>query len=263
LAIGYTLDEILNDITKKTPACFEPSIDYVVTKIPRWDFEKFPEVDDILGVQMKSVGEAMAFGRTFKESLQKAIRSLEQNRFGFGFDKEDYFDNSQLSEYTHEKLRASLRVRHSRSLFDLCDALRYGYSTNEIFELTKYDPWFIEQCREIVDAALSLRNQVHNGIDLFSISTEELRSYKQLGFSDVQLACIGNSTEDKVRQLRKNLGVIPVFKTVDTCAAEFESETPYHYSTYEEENESVRSDKKKVIILASGPNRIGQGIEFD
>ncbi|MBN8574908.1 MAG: carbamoyl-phosphate synthase large subunit [Candidatus Kapabacteria bacterium] len=263
LAIGYSLDEILNDITKKTPACFEPSIDYVVTKIPRWDFEKFPEVDDILGVQMKSVGEAMAFGRTFKESLQKAIRSLEQNRFGFGFDKEYYFDNNELSEYVHEKLRASLRVRHSRSIFDLCDALRYGYSTEEIFELTKYDPWFIEQCREIVDAALSLRNQVHNGMDLFSISTEELRSYKQLGFSDVQLACIGNITEDQVRQLRKNRGIIPVFKTVDTCAAEFESETPYHYSTYEEENESVRSDKKKVIILASGPNRIGQGIEFD
>lgn len=263
LAVGYTLDEILNDITKKTPACFEPSIDYVVTKIPRWDFEKFPEVEDVLGVQMKSVGEAMAFGRTFKESFQKAIRSLEQNRFGFGFDREDYFNSEEIFDYTHEKLKARLRVRHSRSIFDLCDALRYGYSTQEIFSLTKYDPWFIEQCREITDAALELIKQVRDGLTLSAVTSYELKRYKQLGFSDVQLANIFSVTEEDIRTMRVEKGVIPVFKTVDTCAAEFQSETPYHYSTYEDENESVRTDRKKVIILASGPNRIGQGIEFD
>ncbi|MCS7177181.1 MAG: carbamoyl-phosphate synthase large subunit [Candidatus Kapabacteria bacterium] len=267
LAIGYTLDEILNDITGKTPACFEPAIDYVVVKIPRWDFEKFPEVPDELGTQMKSVGEAMAFGRTFKEALQKAIRSLEQGRFGFGFDRPEYLQ--PLSEEEREPLRARLRRRHSRSIFDLCDALRLGMSTEEIHELTGYDPWFIEQCREIVTAAhevISFRHQ--NGCQgteaLRQLGPERVRRLKALGFSDVQLAVLTGSTEAEVADFRRQHGIRPVYKTVDTCAAEFESETPYHYSTYAPgENESIPSRRPKVVILGSGPNRIGQGIEFD
>jgi carbamoyl-phosphate synthase large subunit len=264
LAVGFTLDEILNDITKKTPACFEPSIDYVVVKIPRWDFEKFREVEDVLGVQMKSVGESMAFGRTFKEALQKAVRSLEKNRNGFGFDNPTYFTNNEVTEADLAPLRSRLRVKTSKSLFDLCDALRYKFSTEEIFRLAKYDPWFIEQCREIVDAALELRASIQSDeTSLQSISAPHMKYLKSIGFSDIQLALITNSTPTDVRSTRKGLGVIPVFKTVDTCAAEFESETPYHYSTYEQENEAVSSDKRKIIILGSGPNRIGQGIEFD
>ncbi len=267
LAVGFTLDEILNDITRKTPACFEPSIDYVVVKIPRWDFEKFREVEDKLGVQMKSVGEAMAFGRTFKEAFQKAVRSLENNRHGFGFDNLSYFnenDKVELNEHDLAPLRSRLRVKTSKSLFDLCDALRFGFSTEEIFRLAKYDPWFIEQCREIVDAALELHTEFRNPDTLLSdISAEYMKFLKERGFSDVQLGFLTNSSAKEIRSLRKSLGIIPVFKTVDTCAAEFESETPYHYSTYETENEAVRSDKRKIVILGSGPNRIGQGIEFD
>lgn len=266
LAIGYTLDEITNDITKKTPACFEPTIDYVVTKIPRWDFEKFKGVEDELTVQMKSVGEVMAFGRTFKESLQKAMRSLEKNRFGFGFDKPSYLDEQSKSDADLVPLKTRLRQRTSRSIFDLCDAIRFGISTEEIYRITRFDPWFIEQCREIVDMAHELiaqRKQYTGANFLHSIDAGAMKLIKSYGFSDIQLAVLTGTDEDTVRAHRKALGVIPVYKTIDTCAAEFESSTPYHYSTYETENEAVSSDRRKVVILGGGPNRIGQGIEFD
>ncbi|MFN8367577.1 MAG: carbamoyl-phosphate synthase large subunit [Candidatus Kapaibacterium sp.] len=266
LAIGYTLDEILNDITKKTPACFEPTIDYVVVKIPRWDFEKFREVEDSLTVQMKSVGEVMSFGRTFKEGIQKALRSLEQNRHGFGFDKPMYFDGTQPSAADLDHLRTRLRKRTSLSIFDVCDALRYGMSTQEIYDVTGYDPWFLEQLREIVQEAISFMNEVEGTqgeLFLQNIDSERILRMKRLGFSDVQLGMMTGTTPLQIRNYRKQHNIVPVYKTVDTCAAEFESETPYHYSTYGNENESIRTDKKKVIILGSGPNRIGQGIEFD
>ena len=263
LAVGYTLDEILNDITKKTPACFEPSIDYVVVKIPRWDFEKFHEADNSLGIQMKSVGEAMAFGRTFKESLQKALRSLEQKRFGFGFDNASYLDTAPVSEATRDHVRARLRLRTSTSIFDLCEALRIGMTKEEIHDLTKYDPWFIEQCDQIVREALTVIEQTTTGVTLADMSKPQMRRLKRYGFSDHQLAVLTGTSEHAVRARRVELGVLPVYKTVDTCAAEFESETPYHYSCYDTENEAIPSNAKKVIILGSGPNRIGQGIEFD
>ena len=259
LAVGYTLDEIINDITEKTPACFEPSIDYVVTKVPRWDFEKFRDVEDILGIQMKSVGEAMSFGRTFKESFQKALRSTEKGRFGFGFDSDIYLTNS-ISEQQLIDLKNRLKIHTSVSIYDVCDALRFGISISEIHTLAGYDPWFLHQCKEIVDAALSL---IVDNCTLQDIDASHLRYLKEIGFSDFQIAVLTKTDEYTVRHYRKNLGIIPVFKTVDTCAAEFESDTPYHYSTYETENEAIRTDNKKVVILGSGPNRIGQGIEFD
>jgi carbamoyl-phosphate synthase large subunit len=423
LAIGYTLDEITNDITKKTPACFEPTIDYVVVKVPRWDFEKFKGADDELTVQMKSVGEAMSFGRTFKEALQKALRSTERGRYGFGYDNASYLEPISTFRVDKEVQIKRLFRRKSDSIFDLCEALRMGMTTEEIHAATKYDPWFIAQCREIVDAAeellrerrafeesargvsphpaLSQRERVpekrgwadvrkvvpplllEKAREMRKISTtaekllwellrnqqlhdmkfrrqhplgnyildfychelllaieldgshhaeasqqdhdeqrtaflaergiRELRFWnnevienaagvlqqiaetasslepsppgrgqgeggtsflqtltstrlfhlKQFGFSDRQLALLTASTEADVRAYRIEQGIVPVFKTIDTCAAEFESETPYHYSTYEQENESVRSARKKVVILGGGPNRIGQGIEFD
>ena len=259
LAVGYTLDEIINDITEKTPACFEPSIDYVVTKVPRWDFEKFRDVEDILGIQMKSVGEAMSFGRTFKESFQKALRSTEKGRFGFGFDSDIYLSNS-ISEQQLIDLKNKLKIHTSVSIYDVCDALRFGISISEIHTLAGYDSWFLHQCKEIVDAALSL---IVDNCTLQDIDASHLRYLKEIGFSDFQIAVLTKNDEYTVRHYRKNLGIIPVFKTVDTCAAEFESDTPYHYSTYETENEAIRTDNKKVVILGSGPNRIGQGIEFD
>ena len=259
LAVGYTLDEIINDITEKTPACFEPSIDYVVTKVPRWDFEKFRDVEDILGIQMKSVGEAMSFGRTFKESFQKALRSTEKGRFGFGFDSDIYLSNS-ISEQQLLDLKNRLIIHTSVSIYDVCDALRFGISISEILTLSGYDSWFLHQCKEIVDAALSL---IVDNCTLQDIDASHLRYLKEIGFSDFQIAVLTKTDEYTVRNYRKNLGIIPVFKTVDTCAAEFESDTPYHYSTYETENEAIRTDNKKVVILGSGPNRIGQGIEFD
>ncbi len=259
LAVGYTLDEIINDITEKTPACFEPSIDYVVTKVPRWDFEKFRDVEDILGIQMKSVGEAMSFGRTFKESFQKALRSTEKGRFGFGFDSDIYLSNS-ISEQQLIDLKNRLKIHTSVSIYDVCDALRFGISISEIHTLAGYDSWFLHQCKEIVDAALSL---IVDNCTLQDIDASHLRYLKEIGFSDFQIAVLTKTDEYTVRHYRKNLGIIPVFKTVDTCAAEFESDTPYHYSTYETENEAIRTDNKKVVILGSGPNRIGQGIEFD
>lgn len=262
LAVGYTLDEIPNDITKLTPASFEPTIDYVVVKIPRWDFEKFKGVDDSLGVQMKSVGEAMAFGRTFKEALQKTLRSLEQGRFGLGADGKDHFEIETLSKGQKtswlKTVKEQLRRPKANNIFYLRYAFQLGQSIADVHNLTKIDPWFLFNIKQIVDFEAELKELLFS-----SVTKEILYKAKQYGFSDRQLSHIWKTDESKVRQLRKNLSVIPVYKMVDTCAAEFESNTPYHYSTYDQENESKRSEKKKVIILGGGPNRIGQGIEFD
>ncbi len=263
LAVGYTLDEIVNDITKKTPASFEPSIDYVVVKIPRWDFEKFRESDTTLGVQMKSVGEAMAFGRTFKEALQKGLRSLEQKRMGFGFDRREYTRRETPAQSEIDVLRKQLAIRHASSIFDLCDALRFGIPHDEIASTTGYDPWFVDQCAQIVEMAHEILHVAEQGTPLDAITSEQFYTWKSYGFSDAQLACLFDTTEGSVRHHRCAKGVLPVYKTVDTCAAEFESETPYHYSTYGQETEALPSTRKKVVILGSGPNRIGQGIEFD
>ena len=251
LAVGYTLDEISNDITKKTPASFEPTIDYVVTKIPRFAFEKFPGSEPVLTTQMKSVGEAMAIGRTFQESFQKALRSLEVGRFGFGGDREETLPDL-------DKIKYSLRVPNPDRIFSIRDGFLSGLSVQAIFELTNIDPWFLQKMREITDVELSIK-----GRKLDSILKEEMLETKRMGFSDRQIAYLTGTNEDAVRTYRKSLGVIPSYKTVDTCAAEFEALTPYHYSTYEEESEIMPSTKRKVMILGGGPNRIGQGIEFD
>jgi carbamoyl-phosphate synthase large subunit len=251
LAVGYTLDEIPNDITKKTPASFEPTIDYVVTKIPRFAFEKFPGAEPVLTTQMKSVGEVMAIGRTFQESLQKALRSLEIGRFGFGADRDEVLPSL-------EQIKYSLRTPNPDRIFTVRYAFLSGLSVQAVYELTKIDPWFLQKMRELVDMELMLK-----GRTLTTITKEEMYEIKCMGFSDRQLAYLTGTTEDEVRRYRKSLGVIPVYKTVDTCAAEFEAHTPYHYSTYEMETEITPSTKPKVMILGGGPNRIGQGIEFD
>ena len=260
LAVGYTLDEIPNDITKLTPASFEPTIDYCVVKIPRWDFEKFKGVDETLGVQMKSVGEAMAFGRTFKEALQKALRSLEQGRFGLGADGKDDFDVLSLSAPERESWKArvvnQLSRPHPQNVFYLRYGLQLGMTVDQLSSLTGMDPWFLANIRQIVELEREIRSSGSPGPEL-------LRTAKRYGFSDRQLAHMLGKNEMQVRALRKELGVLPVYKTVDTCAAEFAADTPYHYSTYEQENEAKRSDRRKVMILGGGPNRIGQGIEFD
>jgi carbamoyl-phosphate synthase large subunit len=252
LAVGYTLDEIPNDITKQTPASFEPTIDYVVTKIPRFAFEKFPGSEPILTTQMKSVGEAMAIGRTFCESFQKALRSLEVGRFGFGCDRPE-----NLPSLPH--IRASLRTPNPERIFTIHQALNLGMSVEEIHELTAIDLWFLDKINELQESKKFLKRS-----SLKDITKEQMRHVKQQGFSDRQIAFGTKTTEDEVRAYRKELGVIPVYKLVDTCAAEFEAYTPYYYSTYEEgESEVTPSDKRKVMILGGGPNRIGQGIEFD
>ena len=260
LAVGYTLDEIPNDITKVTPASFEPTIDYTVVKIPRWDFEKFDGVDDRLGIQMKSVGEVMSFGRTFKEALQKALRSMENKRFGLGCDGKDLFEIEKLTVAEKNKFKKivieRLRSPKSGNIFYLRYALQLGVTIDELFSITNIDRWFLSNIKEILDFENHLKDQKN-------ISSADLLKAKQLGFSDRQLAKIFNKEENEIRNLRKKENIIPVYKTVDTCAAEFEASTPYHYSTYETENESIRSDRKKIIILGGGPNRIGQGIEFD
>ncbi|MCI0707675.1 MAG: carbamoyl-phosphate synthase large subunit [Ignavibacteriae bacterium] len=277
LAVGYTLDEIPNDITKLTPASFEPTIDYCVTKIPRWDFEKFKGVDDTLGVQMKSVGEAMAIGRTFKESLQKALRSLEQGRFGLGSDGKDLFDWRELTPQKRNGLKKKvldqLKMPKPENIFYLRYAFLLGVELDELHRITKIDPWFLYNIRQIVELEKELvafRPKVDKAAksDKKSkvpspVTREVMLKAKQYGFSDRQLAFMWGTTEKAIRQLRKQLKVIPSFKVVDTCAAEFEAYTPYYYSTYDEENESIRSERKKVVILGGGPNRIGQGIEFD
>ena len=255
LAVGYTLDEIANDITRKTPACFEPTIDYVVTKIPRFAFEKFPGAKPILTTQMKSVGEAMAIGRTFCESFQKALRSLEIGRYGFGCDGHESFPVVE----GQAQVRSSLRRAHPERIFTIYKALQLGLTVEEINQLTGIDVWFLDKMEELLGTERFLKSTV-----LKAITAGEMQWVKQQGFSDRQIAFATETTEDEVRNYRKQLGVVPVYKLVDTCAAEFEAFTPYYYSTYERgESEIKPSQKKKVMILGGGPNRIGQGIEFD
>ncbi|MDJ1181703.1 carbamoyl-phosphate synthase large subunit [Roseofilum casamattae] len=251
LAVGYTLDEISNDITKKTPASFEPTIDYVVTKIPRFTFEKFAGTEAILTTQMKSVGEAMAIGRTFCESFQKALRSLETGRAGWGCDRQELLPSL-------ESIRHGLRTPNPDRIFTVRHALMAKMAPEEIYELTGIDPWFLGKLGQILDGEKFLKRT-----KLDDISAEDFLSIKQLGFSDRQIAFATQTTEKEVRDRRTELKITPVYKTVDTCAAEFEAFTPYHYSTYEADTEVIPSDRRKVMILGGGPNRIGQGIEFD
>lgn len=254
LAVGYTLDEISNDITKKTPASFEPTIDYVVTKIPRWAFEKFPGTSGILGTQMQSVGEAMAIGRTFTESLQKALRSLENGRMGLNCDPAELNYRSM----SDEELLAATGVPTPDRLFLVGEAIFRGISLERIYDTCKIDRWFLDQMLMIVEERHLLSNTT-----MSALTVRQWRRAKRLGFSDAQLAFIWSVEENDVRLARIAAGVIPTYKAVDTCSAEFAAETPYHYSTYEDENEVRPSSKQRVIILGSGPNRIGQGIEFD
>lgn len=251
LSVGYTLDEIPNDITKKTPASFEPTIDYVVTKVPRFAFEKFAGTLPVLTTQMKSVGEVMAIGRTFQESLQKALRGLETGRAGWGCDRQEILPSL-------EQIRAGLRTPNPERIFTIRHAMQMGMTVEEIYEITGIDPWFLDKMQELLETEKFLKRT-----PLKSLTKEQLYEIKRQGFSDRQIAFATKTTEDEVRAYRKSLGVTPVYKLVDTCAAEFEAFTPYYYSTYEEESEVRTSDKRKVMILGGGPNRIGQGIEFD
>jgi len=251
LAVGYTLDEIPNDITQKTPASFEPTIDYVVTKIPRFAFEKFPGSTPTLTTQMKSVGEAMAIGRTFQESFQKALRSLETGRAGWGCDRNETLPSLY-------EIRAKLRTPNPERIFDLRHAMQLGLMVDDIYQLTGIDPWFLRQLEGLLKTEKFLKRT-----PLQQIDATQMLAVKRQGFSDRQIAYATGTHEDDVRLYRKGLGVTPVYKTVDTCAAEFEAYTPYYYSTYEEEDEVLASDRPKVMILGGGPNRIGQGIEFD
>lgn len=244
LAVGYTLDELKNDITRETPASFEPSIDYVVTKVPRFTFEKFKDADPTLTTSMKSVGEAMAIGRTFKESLQKALRSLETGRWGFGFDEKSPKNPS------HDEIYRMLAVPNAERIFWIQTAFLHGFTLDEIHDITRIDPWFLSQLEELVDAGKRLAEL-------------PLKQAKKLGFSDRQIALATGRTEDEIRSSRKSQGIVPTYRLVDTCAAEFEAYTPYYYSCYGDENEARPSAKKKIMILGGGPNRIGQGIEFD
>jgi carbamoyl-phosphate synthase large subunit len=254
LAVGYTLDEIPNDITRRTPACFEPTIDYVVTKVPRWAFEKFPDTPDVLGTRMQSVGEAMAIGRTFPESLQKALRSLEHGRAGLNCDPAEV----TLDSLSTDSLVSRAAVPTPDRAFQLEAALRRGVSVERLASATGVDPWFLDQIGLIVEARRSL-----NLVGLDTVGRAEMRRAKRLGFSDAQLGHLWGAAEGDVRQARLALGVRPTFKTVDTCGAEFDAETPYHYSTWEDTDEVRPSERPRVMILGSGPNRIGQGIEFD
>ncbi len=252
LAVGYTLDELPNDITRVTPASFEPTIDYVVTKIPRFTFEKFPTANPVLTTSMKSVGEAMSIGRTFKESMQKCLRSLETGRWGFGF------DNKEPQNPTRDEITRKLQIPNAERIFWLQTAFVNGWTLEEIQDATAIDPWFLGHLQQIAtEGSRSV------GVSPTSQTPAELRHLKKLGFSDRQIAKFQNTTEDEIRAKRKSLGIIPTYRLVDTCAAEFEAYTPYFYSTYGDENEARQSDKKKIIILGGGPNRIGQGIEFD
>ncbi len=258
LAVGYTLDEIPNDITRETFACFEPTIDYVVVKIPRFAFEKFPDSDPTLTIQMKSVGEVMSIGRTFKESLQKAIRSLEEKRFGLGWDSKDRFQNGCVPSL--EEIRERLATPTAERLYFIRYALKSGMPIEEIHRLTCIDPWFLHQMEEIVCTEAEIGKV--GGLE--QMDAQRLRDAKREGFSDVQIGRILKAPELHVRQRRIGLGVIPAYKLVDTCGAEFEAFTPYYYSAYEPEDEvRVARGKKRILILGSGPNRIGQGIEFD
>ena len=254
LAVGYTLDEIPNDITRATPASFEPTIDYVVTKIPRWAFEKLPGTSGVLGTQMQSVGEAMSIGRTFPESLQKGLRSLEQGRLGLNCDPGE----SLYDSLDDAALLAKASVATPERIFQVGEALRRGMGVDRVHDATKIDVWFLDQMQIIVDERHAMAD-----MSLADVTRSQMRRAKRLGFSDAQMAYLWNTDEMDVRAHRESLGVIPTYKTVDTCSAEFAAETPYHYSTYEDETEVRHSDRPRVIILGSGPNRIGQGIEFD
>ncbi len=254
LAVGYTLDEIPNDITKKTPASFEPVIDYVVTKVPRWAFEKFPGQGDVLGTSMQSVGEAMAIGRTFPESMQKAMRSLEQGRLGLNCDPGE----TQLDELSDEDLLARACTGTPDRPFQLEACLRRGMSIETVAGATRVDPWFLDQFSLIVEERTHLA-----AVGFDAITMRDLKRAKRLGFGDAQLAYLWGVSEHDVRAKRIDGGLLPTYKTVDTCSAEFDAATPYHYSTWEDTDEVVDTGKPRVIILGSGPNRIGQGIEFD
>ncbi len=258
LAVGFRLWELQNDITKKTQACFEPTIDYVVTKIPRFAFEKFPEADSTLTTQMKSVGETMAIGRTFKESFQKALRGLEVGAFGFGADSKDLWFTDRRPD--DEEIRSKLSRPNAERVWYIRYAMLGGMSIDEIYSITNIDKWFLDQLKELVEIESRLRAIG----SLSGIDATTMRQVKQFGFSDRQLATLLNSDDGEIREWRKSRGIVATYKSVDTCAAEFEAYTPYYYSTYETENETPpKGDKKRVIILGGGPNRIGQGIEFD
>ncbi|MBI4977841.1 MAG: carbamoyl-phosphate synthase large subunit [Spirochaetes bacterium] len=264
LAVGYTLDEIPNDITRETPACFEPTIDYCVVKIPRFAFEKFKGAKDTLGIQMKSVGETMSIGRTFKEALQKGCRSLEIKKDGFDGMFLNYENGNVIPgvemDATREKVKQYLTSAQYNRLFYIKDAMQLGMSIDDIYEYTKIDKWFLCNMKEILDFEKTLKGHLRK------IDREMMRTAKQIGFSDKQIAYLTNTNEREVRDYRKSLGILPTYKLVDTCGGEFEAKTPYYYSTYDVEDESVevsKDKKEKVIILGGGPNRIGQGIEFD
>jgi len=254
LAVGYTLDELKNDITKTTTACFEPTIDYCVVKVPRFTFEKFPKADSTLTSQMKSVGEAMSIGRTFKQSLQKALRSLETGRAGLGCDPKDVEPRKEDGSWDLEKIEFLLRTPNAERIFTVRHAFLAGFSAEKIHAISAIDPWFLDNIQELIEAELSYRANP---------SSIPLRQAKKLGFSDRQLAHLSGTSEDAIRANRKAEGVEPTYRLVDTCAAEFEAATPYFYSTYGDEDETRKGTKKKVMILGGGPNRIGQGIEFD
>ena len=258
LAVGFRLSELQNDITKKTQACFEPTIDYVVTKIPRFAFEKFPEADSTLTTQMKSVGETMAIGRTFKESFQKALRGLEVGAFGFGSDSKDLWYTDRRPD--EEEIRNKLSRPNAERVWYIRYAMLSGMSIDEIFSITRIDEWFLDQLHELVE----MENYLRGIGSLAAIDAATIRQAKQAGFSDRQLATLLNSDDGEIREWRKARGIIAIYKSVDTCAAEFEAYTPYYYSSYESESEiPPKGEKKRVMILGGGPNRIGQGIEFD
>ncbi len=252
LAVGYTLDEISNDITGATPACFEPVLDYTVVKIPRFDFAKFPSVPDRLGTSMRSVGEAMAIGRTFPEALQKALRSLEVGRAGLNADRGE----QAVRQLPDKELAVSVRIPSSRRIFQVGEALRRGWNLVELSEMTGIDPWFLDQILEICETRTDIERSDEPDPDLILVA-------KRMGFSDAQLSYLWDLPEVEIRKFRYEAGILPTYKRVDTCAAEFEARTPYFYSTYEDESEVEASGRPRVVILGSGPNRIGQGIEFD
>ena len=259
LALGYHLDEIPNDITRLTPASFEPTIDYVVVKVPRWAFEKFPRADRTLTTQMKSVGEVMAIGRTFKEAFMKAIRSLELGTKGLLFDRSDAAGREGLTDEEEQgALQRELSVPNDRRMWALFRALDRGWSVDDLRDLTKIDPWFLVQFSEIVELQRSAAL-----VGLRGMSADMLRAVKRAGIADRELAAVLGTDEETVRQTRLDLGIRSAYKRIDTCAAEFESFTPYLYGTYEKECEADPTPRQKVVILGSGPNRIGQGIEFD
>ena len=258
LAVGYTLDELINDITKETPACFEPTVDYVVTKIPRFAFEKFPTADSTLSTQMKSVGETMSIGRSFKQSLQKAVRSLEVGRAGLGIDGKD----GKYEAMSDGQLRAELIRPNCHRLFHMREAFKRGWTVEKVHDLTGIDPWFLRPIQELADYEEEIAST--KTLDNLKKDPALFRQIKEFGYSDRQIAYVLHSDEVSVYKARKELGIMPVYSLVDTCAGEFEAYTPYYYSTYGEYNEPVKnSGKKKIMILGGGPNRIGQGIEFD